>query len=82
MAKASYKIPYNPLTGDQMHYPENVYRPGAAGAWTKEEPGWRENVPFATTLRFNGFRRGRSAAYAEFLNPELDNGVSHGRVPD
>lgn len=68
MAKESYKIPYNPLTGDQMHYPERVYRAQVGVGYSVEEPDWRENVPFDTTLRFKGFRRGRSAAYAEFLN--------------
>lgn len=55
-----YKIPFDEH-GNQVSYP---------GSWMKIE--WRENTPFRTTLKFEGFYRGRSAANA---NMRTDEGV-------
>lgn len=52
----SYKIPFR--NGDQLHYPDNYPTP----------PEWHDNFEFEGTLTFTGFHRGRSAAYAEFMD--------------
>lgn len=54
MAKkvGTYQIPFN-KNGDQLHYPDYVVE-------------WRDNLPFQDTLTYEGFGRGRSAAYFHF----------------
>lgn len=66
MAKSkpkSYKAPYGPK-GDLQHYPENTYR-GSIREGTHEiiEPDWRVPTPFRAVLVYEGYARGRSAAY-------------------
>jgi hypothetical protein len=53
MAK-KYQIPFD-KEGNQLHYPDN---------WSIHE--WRDAEPFEETLIFDGYSRGRSAAYLNF----------------
>jgi hypothetical protein len=59
------KIPFDRL-GNQMHYPENGYRPAPNGRYESVPPDWRPNYEFEDVLRFVEYRRGRSAAYFVF----------------
>lgn len=56
MAKGEYKIPFDG-DGNQLHYPEK---------WCQGGLHWHDNAPFATTLTYDGYSRGRSAAYFDF----------------
>ena len=53
--KGDYQIPYT-KHGDQRHYPEEW-----CGGLV-----WRDNEVFEDTLTFDGYMRGRSAAYLVF----------------
>ena len=68
MSKRKYQIPFDPKTGDQQHYPEPVFEHPPAGEVRaiRLDPVWRDNEVFADTLTFDGFARGRSAAYGLF----------------
>lgn len=68
-----YLIPFHPVTGDLMHYPQSYYV-GEYPNGKLTEPDWRQNYKFESFLYFKGFSRGRSAAYANFVD---DNGVRH-----
>lgn len=64
MAKGNYQIPYD-SAGNQLHYPE-------VWTWTDGKRGevvWRDNNPFKTTLSYDSYSRGRSAAYFDFKDP-------------
>ena len=52
------QIPFT-QSGNQQHYPE---------PWVTAQGGlvWKDNEIFTDTLTFDGFSRGRSAAYATF----------------
>lgn len=50
----AYPIPFH--KGGLCHYP----------GWPEEPTEWRDNYTFVAEIVFQGFRRGRSAAYAEF----------------
>lgn len=66
--KGNYQIPFD-KNGNQQHYPESWY----VGEWPKhttEGPDWRDNAPFTDTLMYAGHRRGRSAAYFQFLRSD------------
>lgn len=56
--KGDYQIPFDGA-GNQLHYPES---------W--KEMVWRDNTPFETTLTYDGYSRGRSAAYLGFKTTE------------
>ncbi len=60
MAKkvGTYAIPFD-KDGNQQHYPDS---------WRGLE--WRDNAPFADTLTYEGFSRGRSAAYFNFTRQD------------
>ena len=61
MAKKSYLIPFDDK-GNQMHYADpRVYPNGYSQC-----KDWREPFEFEANLEFQGYRRGRSAAYFEF----------------
>jgi hypothetical protein len=49
-----YQIPFR--NGNLCHYP----------MWPTEPTEWLKNFTFAGTLVYQGYRRGRSAAYIEF----------------
>lgn len=59
MAK-DYKIPFD-ANGNQLHYPTSYLI-----------SEWRDNVPFTETLVFEGYSRGRSAAYLNFKRQGTD----------
>lgn len=62
MAKGQYEIPFD-QSGNQLHYPDAGWLPNGGG----EAPiDWRPNTAFTDTLVYEGYRRGRSAAYFEF----------------
>jgi hypothetical protein len=50
----NYEIPFDD-EGNQKHYPES---------WRGLQ--WRKNDPFQDTLTYDGYSRGRSAAYFNF----------------
>ncbi len=50
----NYQIPFH--KGSLCHYP----------GWPEQPDEWRDNYVFVAELAFQGFNRGRSAAYAEF----------------
>ncbi len=50
----NYQIPFH--KGNLCHYP----------GFPTEPDEWRENYTFTAELTFQGYRRGRSAAYMEF----------------
>lgn len=58
----NYKIPFNPIHGGCMHYPERV--------WDRDhpmmDPVWGDNLEFEATLQYEAYARGRSAAYFHF----------------
>lgn len=59
--KGDYRIPFD-AKGNQLHYPETY-------SWTngkRDEVEWRDNAPFEATLSYDGYSRGRSAAYFDF----------------
>lgn len=62
--KGDYQIPFD-RDGNQQHYPECWYV-GEYPNHKAKGPDWRDNVPFADTLTFVGYSRGRSAAYFHF----------------
>lgn len=64
MANGEYLIPFD-KDGNQMHYPENSYR-YEDGVHTVTPPDWRVNQPFEDLLMYDGYERGRSAAYFRF----------------
>jgi hypothetical protein len=67
MAKTGdYEIPFHPLTGDQMHYPDPYLYVREGAEVRKLKVDWRENHEFSDTLTYKGFERGRSAAYLVF----------------
>jgi len=49
-----YQIPFR--DGNLCHYP----------SWPTEPTEWRDNHVFSAELTYQGYRRGRSAAYMEF----------------
>lgn len=54
--RGEYEIPFD-KDGNQLHHPESRGANGCA---------WRPNEVFEDTLTYQGYRRGRSAAYFEF----------------
>lgn len=64
MSKGNYQIPFD-RKGNQQHYPETWWV-GEYPNHKAEGPNWRDNEPFEDTLTFDGFSRGRSAAYFHF----------------
>lgn len=71
MAKAkTYKAPFD-ASGNLLHYPQTRYHYNReTGERWEEGPEWREVVPFPAVLKYEGFARGRSAAY--FLWKDAD----------
>lgn len=69
MAK-DYKIPFD-IDGNQQHYPENRYRDGKI-----IEPNFRDNEEFKDTLIYDGYSRGRSAAYFNFERKSTGTNVT------
>lgn len=59
--KKTYKIPFN-KNGEVPHFPIG-------------DVTWEDNYVFSTSLKFHEFRRGRSAAYATFI--DSSNGKVH-----
>lgn len=66
MAKSkakAYKAPYD-RNGNLMHYPETQYiRHEHKGHSVLVEPEWRVPEPMRAVLVYEGYARGRSAAY-------------------
>lgn len=64
MAKPkTWQAPYGPK-GDLQHYPERTWRGcRAEGTFEMIEPDWRDPAPFRAVLVYEGYARGRSAAY-------------------
>lgn len=58
----NYPIPFDPIDGGCMHYPERRY----TGIGKFQDPVWRDNHEFDATLEYVGYARGRSAAYFHF----------------
>lgn len=54
----NYKIPFD-AKGNLMHYPDPY-----------EEIEWRDNLSFDLPMTLHEHRRGRSAAYVVWLDPE------------
>lgn len=54
--RGEYEIPVD-KDGNQLHYPDS---------WGANGCAWRQNEEFEDTLTYQGYRRGRSAAYFEF----------------
>lgn len=77
MTKGKYQIPFDG-EGNQQHYPQHYYPRGEKdeflrdelGRAVSKEPEWRDNAPFETTLKFEHYERGRSAAYFIFKRSE------------
>jgi hypothetical protein len=62
----NYLIPFD-SDGNQQHYPERSYEPVPGTDRTRiVDPDWRPNFEFEDTLTYEGFSRGRSAAYVLF----------------
>lgn len=59
----TYKAPYGPK-GDLQHYPQTWWT-GQFGTGERElhQPHWRVPAPFRAVLVYEGYARGRSAAY-------------------
>lgn len=68
MSRWNGKIPFHPKTGAQQHFPEHDYEPTGdkERPYRRVEPDWRPNIEFEDRLEFTGFKRGHSAAYAQF----------------
>lgn len=68
MTKKTWQAPYD-LDGNLMHYPETQRR----GQWPDLEfiqPDWRDPAPFTAHLTYQGYKRGRSAAYFEWADEQ------------
>ncbi|SPA24561.1 hypothetical protein CBM2637_A150014 [Cupriavidus taiwanensis] len=68
MSKGNYQIPFD-KDGNQQTYPESWY----VGKYPDHKaagPDWRDNEPFADTLTYTGYSRGRSAANIEFTRTD------------
>lgn len=62
----NYPIPFD-SEGNQQHYPEPSYERVPGGDRTiRIDPEMRPNFEFDDTLTYEGFSRGRSAAYVLF----------------
>lgn len=72
--KRDYCIPFSPTTGDHYYYvgrdltdeQERLCNEQGVLASDDEKIVWRANVPFAATLKYIGYGRGRSSAYFIF----------------
>lgn len=66
MAKKTYQAPYD-RNGNLMHYPETQW-------WYENDerhyapPTWRDPAPFTARLTYQGYKRGRSAAYFQWVD--------------
>lgn len=62
-ATGNYPIPFDKQTGEMLHY---------AWAWHNgvDTLEWRDNYEFTATLKWDGFQRGRSAAYLQWVDAE------------
>lgn len=59
----TYKAPYG-IKGDLQHYPQNWWTANLlTGEREMHEPEWRVPAPFRAVLVYEGYARGRSAAY-------------------
>ena len=61
--------PFNPFSGDMMHYPETAWtyeQVGDKPVCVRKPPEWRLVQPFEATLAIQSMSRGRSAAYFTF----------------
>lgn len=59
----TYKVPYN-SKGDLQHFSSNYWTTDpATGEREMHAPEWRTPVPFRAVLMYEGYARGRSAAY-------------------
>lgn len=59
----TYKAPYG-MKGDLQHYPQTWWTANiATGERERHEPEWRTPEPMRAVLVYEGYARGRSAAY-------------------
>lgn len=70
--KGQYKIPFHPEHGGVMHWPERLMRKGEDGKYHEVDLDWRDNYEFKAILVYQGYRRGRSAAYFLFKEAETE----------
>lgn len=68
MKLGKYQIPFD-ANGNQQHYPEPWYV-GQYPNHQRVEPNWQDNHKFSDVLTFDGYSRGRSAAYFGFLRAD------------
>lgn len=71
----TYKAPYNDK-GDLQHYPSTWWTANlSTGKSDMHSPEWRDPAPFRAVLVYEGYARGRSAAY--FLWKHFTTGASY-----
>lgn len=69
MATGAYQIPFD-RSGNQLHWPDPEYEwpegYGQGKPRVQVSPVWQVNSTFGDVLTFDGYSRGRSAAYFGF----------------
>ena len=66
----NYQIPFDDQ-GNQQHYPSNIYRDGKIIG-----PVFKDNEEFEDALIYDGYSRGRSAAYFNFERKSTGTNVT------